>query len=94
MEKIILSDLLDIGELAGGGVRLPSVLVDLAYVIISASISPPDGTVLGQGRALILRGREHGLPRPLPLFLVKSKLLLDVRYRSAENMLAEMNMVR
>ena len=54
MEKIILSDLLDIGELAGGGVRLPSVLVDLAYVIISASISPPDGTVLGQGRAPIL----------------------------------------
>ena len=47
MEKIILSDLLDIGELAGGSVRLPSVLVDLAYVIISASISPPDGTVLG-----------------------------------------------
>ena len=26
--------------------------------------------------------------------LVESKLLLDVRYRSAENMLAEMNTVR
>ena len=38
------------------------VLVDLAYVIISAGISPSDGTVLGHGRASILRGREHGLP--------------------------------
>ena len=73
---------------------MPSVLVDLAYVIISAIISPPDGTVLGHRRAPILRGREHGLPRPLPLSLVESKLLLDVRYRSAENMLAEMNTVR
>jgi hypothetical protein len=63
-------------------------------VIISASISPLDGTVLGQGRALILRGREHGLPRPLLLSLVESKLLLDVRYRSAENMLAELNTIR
>ena len=65
-----------------------------AYVIISVSISPPDGTVLGHGIAPILRGREHGLPRPLLLSLVESKLLLDVRYRSAENMLAEMNTVR
>ena len=72
----------------------PSVLVNLAYVIISASISPPDGTVLSHGRAPILRGREHGLPRPLPLSLIESKLLLDVRYRSAENMLTEMNTVR
>ena len=64
-----------------------------AYVIISASISPPDGTVLVHGRAPILRGREHGLPRPLPLSLVESKLL-DVRYHSAENVLAEMNTVR
>jgi hypothetical protein len=63
-------------------------------MIISASISPPDGTVLGQGRAPILRGREHGLARPLSLSLVESKLFLDIRYRSAENMLAEMNTVR
>jgi len=63
-------------------------------VIISASISPPDGTVLGHGRALFLRGRKHGLPRPLPLSLIESKVLLDIRYRSAENMLAEMNTVR
>jgi hypothetical protein len=63
-------------------------------VIISASISPPDGTVLGQGRAPILRGREHGLPRPLSLSLVESKLLLDIHYRSVENMIAEMNTVR
>ena len=41
-----------------------SVLVDLTYVIISASISPSDGIVFGQGRAPILQGREHGLPRP------------------------------
>ena len=93
MEKLILSDLLDISELVGGGVHLPSVLIDLAYVIISMSISPPDGTVLGHGRAPILRGREHGLPRPLPLSLVESKLFLDVRYRSAEIMLAELNTV-
>ena len=39
-------------------------------------------------------GRENGLPRPLPLSLIESKLLLDVRYRSAENMLAELNTVR
>ena len=39
-------------------------------------------------------GRENGLPRPLSLSLVESKLLLDVRYRSAENMLAELNTVR
>ena len=78
----------------GFGRTPPSVLVELAYVIISVSISPPDGTVLGHGRAPILRGREHGLLRPLPLFLVESNLLLDVRYRSAENMLAEMNTVR
>ena len=39
-------------------------------------------------------GRENGLPRPLPLSLVESKLLLDVYYRSAKNMLAEMNTVR
>ena len=78
----------------GGGVCLPSVLVDLAYVIILASISPPDGTVLGHGRAPILQGRQHGILRPLPLSLVESKLLLDIRYRSAENMLAKMNMVR
>jgi hypothetical protein len=63
-------------------------------VIILASISPPDDTVLSQGRALILREREHGLPRLLPLSLVESKLLLDDRYRSAENMLAELNTVR
>jgi hypothetical protein len=62
-------------------------------VIISAGISPLDGTILGHGRAPILRGREHGLPRPLSLSLVESKLLLDVHYRSAENMVAEMNMV-
>ena len=37
--------------------------------------------------------RENGLPRPLPLSLVESKLLLDVRYRSAENMLAKLNTV-
>jgi hypothetical protein len=30
----------------------------------------------------------------LPLSLVESKLLLNVHYRSAENMLAELNMVR
>ena len=29
----------------------------------------------------------------MPLSLVESKLLLDVRYRSAENMLAELNTV-
>ena len=86
--------MLDIGELAGNDVHLPSVLVELAYMIISTSISPPDDTVLGHGRAPILRGREHGLPRPLPLSLIESKLLLDVCYRSAENMLAEMNTVR
>ena len=77
----------------GRGSKVCSLLVDIAYVIILASISPDD-TVLGQGRALILRGREHGLPRPLPLSLVESKLLLDVRYHSVENMLAKMNMVR
>jgi len=49
---------------------------------------------LGQGRAPILREREHNLLLPLPLSLVESKLLLDVRYRSAENMLGEMNTVR
>jgi hypothetical protein len=30
----------------------------------------------------------------LPLSLIESKLLLDVYYRSAENMLAELNTVR
>jgi hypothetical protein len=30
----------------------------------------------------------------LPLSLIESKLLLDVHYRSAENMLGEINTVR
>jgi len=62
-------------------------------VIILVSISPLDGTVLGHGRALFLQERKHSLPQPLPLSLIESKLLLDVHYRLAENMLAEMNTV-
>ena len=59
-------------------------------MIISASISPPDGTILATEE---LRFYEEG-NTPLPLSLVESKLLLDVRYRSAENMLVELITVR
>ena len=62
-------------------------------MIIPTSISPPSGTVLRHGRAPIPRGRGHDFPQPLPLSLVESELLLDVRCRSTENMLAEMNTV-
>ena len=66
---------------------ISKVLTHVIYIHIGAGVD-------NIRHYVIIRSSHLYLPRPLPLSLVESKLLLDVRYRSAENMLAEMNMVR